>query len=53
MERTKTSNVRNGSKEDSNPRSLDGESGVLPLNYRAVNVLSSVVEISCSVVIES
>ena len=28
-------NLRNGSKGDSNPASLDCESGILPLSYRA------------------
>ena len=35
MERTKIPNFRNGSKEDSNPGSLDCEFGILPLSYRA------------------
>ena len=35
MERTKIPNLRNGSKEDSNPGSLDCEYGILPLSYRA------------------
>ena len=34
MERTKMPNLRNGSKGDSTPGSLDCESAVLPLNYR-------------------
>ena len=32
-------NLRNGSKGDSNPGSLDCESGILPLSYRAPHVL--------------
>ena len=35
MERTKMPTLRNGSKGDSNPGSLDCESGILPLSYRA------------------
>ena len=35
MERTKMPNLRNGTKGDSNPGSLDCESGILPLSYRA------------------
>ena len=35
MKRTKMSKLRNGSKLDSNPGSLDCESGILPLSYRA------------------
>ena len=35
VERTKMCNLRNGSKGDSNTGSLDFESGILPLNYRA------------------
>ena len=34
MKRTKMPKLRNGSKDDSNPGSLDCESGVLPLSYR-------------------
>ena len=36
MERTKMPNVRNGSKGDSNPDSLDCESGILPLSYHCI-----------------
>ena len=35
MKRTKMPKLRNGSKGDSNPGSLDCESGILPLSYRA------------------
>ena len=35
MERTKMPNLRNGSKWDSNPGSLDCESGILPQRQRA------------------
>ena len=36
MERTKIPNLRNGiAKGESNPGSLDCESGILPLSYRA------------------
>ena len=38
MERTNMSNLRNGNKGDSNPGSLDCESGILPLSYRAPHV---------------
>ena len=39
MERTKMPNLRNGSKGDSNPCSLDCESGILLLSYLASCVL--------------
>ena len=35
MKRTKMPKRRNGSKGDSNPGSLDCESDILPLSYRA------------------
>ena len=31
-------NLRKGSKRDSNPGSLDSESGILPLSYRAPHI---------------
>ena len=39
MERMKIANLRNGSKGDSNPGSLDCEPGILPLSYRAPQVI--------------
>ena len=42
MERTKMSNLRNGSKGNANPGSLDCESGILPLSYRAPRQLENV-----------
>ena len=39
MERTKMPNLRNGSKGDSNPGSLDCESGNLPLSYNVTMVM--------------
>ena len=42
MGRTKLSNLRNGSKGDSNPCLLDCESGVLTLSYRAPHLPVSV-----------
>ena len=38
VERTKMQRLRNGSKGDSNPGSLDCESGILPVRYRASQV---------------
>ena len=35
-------NLRNGTKGDSNPGSLDCESGILPLSYRAPHVWTGV-----------
>ena len=39
MERTKMPNLRHGSKGDSNTGSLDCESDILPLRYRAPDIL--------------
>ena len=38
VERMKMPTLRNGSKGDSNPGSLDCESGILPLSYRAPQI---------------
>ena len=55
MKRTKMPKLQNGSKGDSNPGSIDCESGILQLSYHAVYVFlpQRLPAVSCKLLMKS